>query len=152
MLSYLVFGLLTSLYFVYNTYITIALLESEATDMSHASYTNGSNIICSSGHTGIVNDDYCDCSDGVDEYLTSACSYILVGQKVFECDEAVTAAGNDNNILFTSRINDRVIDCIGGNQHHRDETSLDNIIKTRSYSYKHNVQLGSSYLRKSNRH
>ncbi len=60
---------------------------------------------------GVLNDDYCDCPDGSDEPLTSACSHLLVGQKLFSC----TAASNGEAIkLFPSRIRDGVIDCQDG--------------------------------------
>ena len=54
-----------------------------------------------------INDDYCDTTDGSDEMMTSACSHVLVGQKLFVCDLGQTA-------VFMSRINDYVCDCRDG--------------------------------------
>ena len=55
----------------------------------------------------IINDNYCDFSGGSDEYLTSACSNILVGKAIFICDQGRTR-------LFTSRVGDGVRDCRDG--------------------------------------
>jgi hypothetical protein len=61
-------------------------------------------ITCSDGSHGLLNDDYCDCSDGSDELLTSACSHILVGQHIFECDL-------NKKSIYASRISDGIYDC-----------------------------------------
>ena len=55
----------------------------------------------------IINDNYCDLSDGSDEYLTSACSNILVRKAIFICDQGKTH-------LFTSRVGDGMRDCRDG--------------------------------------
>ncbi len=59
---------------------------------------------------GILNDDYCDCPDGSDEPNTSACSHILVGKKVFSCNEH----GIDGGKIFSSRVMDGIVDCQNG--------------------------------------
>jgi hypothetical protein len=64
-------------------------------------------IICSNGAKGYLNDDYCDCSDGRDEPLTSACSHVLVQIGSFTC---VDGSGT----IFASRVGDGVKDCADG--------------------------------------
>lgn len=57
---------------------------------------------------GLLNDNYCDCEDGSDEPGTSACSSLLVGERVFRCqDEADTR-------VFASRVGDGRVDCPNG--------------------------------------
>ena len=77
----------------------------------------------------VVNDDFCDCSDGTDEAETPACSHYLVGQKNFMCNNhhettSIKAKANvghpgtsasDSNEhhdkIYASRVNDDVCDC-----------------------------------------
>ena len=57
---------------------------------------------------GVLNDNYCDCEDGSDEPGTSACSGLLVGERIFRCrDEADTR-------IFASRVGDGRVDCPNG--------------------------------------
>ena len=77
----------------------------------------------------VVNDDFCDCSDGTDEAETPACSHYLVGKKNFKCNidhetndtkgkanvgyPGTSASDSDehHNEIFASRVNDDVCDC-----------------------------------------
>ena len=67
----------------------------------------------------VVNDNYCDCSDGSDEFKTSACSYLLVGRKIFICNtspadgesEKQPQASKQAESVFFSRVDDGVCDC-----------------------------------------
>lgn len=78
-------------------------------------------------------DNFCDCSDGLDETRTPACSYLLPGERVFECGQTernsdvrqgMTVDKDPHNategeeeksdshaFVFASRINDSVCDC-----------------------------------------
>eukprot|EP00558_Chaetoceros_sp_UNC1202_P003471 CAMPEP_0197249114 /NCGR_PEP_ID=MMETSP1429-20130617/45087_1 /TAXON_ID=49237 /ORGANISM="Chaetoceros sp., Strain UNC1202" /LENGTH=100 /DNA_ID=CAMNT_0042710547 /DNA_START=1 /DNA_END=303 /DNA_ORIENTATION=- len=65
------------------------------------------NITCSDGSIGVVNDDYCDCLNGEDELDTSACSNVLVQTTSFKCDDGT-------GLIFASRVHDGVHDCPDG--------------------------------------
>jgi len=55
----------------------------------------------------VLNDNYCDCTDGSDEPATSACSHLLVQIAVFECADG-------KKRIFASRVGDGVRDCPDG--------------------------------------
>ena len=59
---------------------------------------------CSDGSFGVLNDDYCDCNNGEDEPLTSACSHL---HRMFQCH-------TDSLQIYSSRVNDGVNDCPDG--------------------------------------
>ena len=66
----------------------------------------------------LINDDFCDCLEGQDEYLTAACSNFLVGVPTYECRSVENKVKNlrSNGInpiktIFTSRVQDEVCDC-----------------------------------------
>lgn len=54
----------------------------------------------------LVNDGYCDCPDGSDEFETSACSYLHVNKRLFSC--------GDKTSIFLSRVGDGIFDCSDG--------------------------------------
>jgi protein kinase C substrate 80K-H len=64
-------------------------------------------ITCPDGTPARLNDDYCDCSDGSDEPLTSACSHLLVRKETFPCRDGSGA-------IYASRIRDGIRDCADG--------------------------------------
>jgi hypothetical protein len=72
----------------------------------------------------VVNDDYCDCPSGCDEFRTAACSYVSVGRRIFYCSSSLNSMKNEGDTeenkrmqanfvepLFASRVNDGVCDC-----------------------------------------
>ena len=65
-------------------------------------------IVCNDGTIGFENDDYCDCPDGSDEPLTSACSFRTIQKGTFQCK------GDRSKIIFASRVRDGVKDCPDG--------------------------------------
>jgi hypothetical protein len=84
-----------------------------------------SDIVISSYSTelassSMINDNFCDCKQGSDEFSTSACSYLLVGHRVFHCGFARGQirkislrgkAASRTESIFLSRVNDIVCDC-----------------------------------------
>jgi hypothetical protein len=64
-------------------------------------------IHCSDGTTGFVDDDYCDCPDGVDEPNTAACSNVLIHKETFRCRDGL-------KMIFASHVKDGVVDCSDG--------------------------------------
>lgn len=56
-----------------------------------------------------VNDDYCDCEDGSDEPLTSACP-----SNQFQCRHGHVISNPNHKIIPASRINDGICDCCDG--------------------------------------
>lgn len=56
-----------------------------------------------------VNDDYCDCADGSDEPLTSACP-----NNRFKCKSGRVITFPNHKIIPASRVNDGICDCCDG--------------------------------------
>lgn len=82
-------------------------IENEITLTNKQNEHKHTIVHCGDNKTGILNDDYCDCENGFDEPDTSACSHILVQQKLFQCHDG-------EKKIFTSRVGDGVKDCIDG--------------------------------------
>jgi hypothetical protein len=70
--------------------------------------------------SSMINDNFCDCKQGSDEFSTSACSYLLVGHRVFQCGSSrgqirkISLRGkvrSQTESIFPSRVNDSVCDC-----------------------------------------
>jgi hypothetical protein len=82
-------------------------LKKENEIIPMAPRTTYQTIVCTSHPQikGLLNDDYCDCPDGSDETLTSACSHITVGKRTFACND------EDKTMIFASRVGDGIIDC-----------------------------------------
>ena len=82
-------------------------LEKENEIIPMAPHTTYQTVVCTSHPQikGLLNDDYCDCPDGSDETLTSACSHITVGKRTFACND------EDKTMIFASRVGDGIIDC-----------------------------------------
>jgi hypothetical protein len=64
-------------------------------------------ITCPDGARGLVNDDYCDCSDGSDEPDTAACAGKLIQKETFKCKDG-------SKTIYASRVLDGVKDCPDG--------------------------------------
>ena len=65
-------------------------------------------VQCPDGADGYLNDDYCDCADGSDESLTSACSHITAQKATFHCLDGT------GRVIYASRVRDGVRDCPDG--------------------------------------
>lgn len=65
-------------------------------------------VKCKDGTVGFLNDDYCDCPEGEDETMTSACSHLQVQHALFACKS------DPATVIFTSRVKDGVRDCPDG--------------------------------------
>lgn len=108
-------GLLLSLYFTWYVYVSISKESSDENverflvrrplvlEQEHVMCKGIGNIMINTPK----NDDYCDCLDGTDEPLTSACSWITVGNAVYNCNN------NEEQFLYSSRFDDGVVDCHG---------------------------------------
>ena len=80
--------------------------------MIRGGYSSSNNDLeegmCSDGVTiAYLNDDYCDCPDGMDEPKTSACSEITVQRARFKCLDG-------RGSIFSSRRMDGIVDCADG--------------------------------------
>jgi len=64
-----------------------------------------------------INDNYCDCQDGLDEPSTSACSH---SQAVFWCHNN----GISSLSIPTSKVNDGICDCCDGSDEYLDHTTV----------------------------
>jgi hypothetical protein len=61
----------------------------------------------------VLNDNYCDCTDGSDENMTSACSNVVVQARVFHCHSQEAYRFYPKQV-YSSRVNDGVCDCADG--------------------------------------
>jgi len=84
-----------------NEDLAMEKIKDRLPDVSAATYR------CSNGNLVPLNDNYCDCPDGGDENLTSACSHITVQVEVFECKDG-------RKKIFSSRVLDGIYDCYDG--------------------------------------
>jgi len=75
---------------------------------AEAEQDNKEFVVCPDGTKGRVNDDYCDCSDGSDEPMTSACSHLLVRKETFPCGDG------SGLVIYASRVGDGIQDCPDG--------------------------------------
>lgn len=142
----LIIGVAVSLLLSTSIYLNLNLIESKGAKIGEASVVHGSDaksrlalstnieyasalskcngdVIITTFPTetelvSLINDDFCDCLTGEDEYLTAACSNILVGVPTYECRLAENKGKNlrskgINTIrtIFASRVQDGVCDC-----------------------------------------
>ena len=87
-----------------------------------------------SNSRAVLNDNYCDCADGSDENITSACSNVraVVQSRVFRCLSQQPYKHFPSQI-YLSRVNDGVCDCAdGSDEYDRPLTLCRNHIKMRS--------------------
>jgi len=74
------------------------------------------NFQCTSNlnQKAVLNDNYCDCSDGSDEPNTSACSHLLVGKRVFSCDNVEIGIPNSKQNSRQDSRRRRLLDRLRG--------------------------------------
>lgn len=82
-------------------FVCVGLRRSFQYPTTQKNYTP---LVCADGTTGFKDDDYCDCSDGIDEPNTAACSDLLVQKKTFRCHDG-------SMMIHASRVRDGVFDC-----------------------------------------
>ena len=102
----------------YDTYRNKYRLDSQdPNSVVYMQCNDGSNT------KAVLNDDYCDCADGSDENMTSACSNIVVKKPVFHCQSQETYRSFPKQI-YLSRVNDGVCDCADGSDEYNSPRTL----------------------------
>ena len=83
-------------------------------DQVKANVVDGSSWKCLDGSSTIpisaLNDDFCDCKDGSDEFGSAACSTVSLDGGRFYCDNFPSRP----RYLYSSRVHDLICDCCDG--------------------------------------
>ena len=103
-----------------------ATLEQEklAVPLAHSLPVEYFTCVDGSNARAVLNDDYCDCEDGSDENVTSACSGVVPRDRsVFQCTTKELYQHYPTHV-YLSRVNDGVCDCADGSDEYDSALTL----------------------------